>query len=65
MAWTRVGIGLMLAAAGGAAAALAFSWLTTGEANALMTARGVLAAIVAASAGLPFLPGYPNSVDRQ
>lgn len=56
MAWAEFGIGLMLAAAGGAAASLAFSWLTTGQANALMTARGVTAAIVAASAGLPFLP---------
>lgn len=55
-AWMEVGIGLVLAAAGGAATALAFSWMTTGEGNALMTARGVLGALVAAGAGLAFVP---------
>jgi Amt family ammonium transporter len=49
-------IGLILAAAGGAMMSLAFSWLTTGEGNTLLTARGVLGAIVAISPGLPFLP---------
>jgi len=56
MAWTEMLIGLTLAAAGGAMVALAFSWSTTGEGNALMTARGVLGAVVAVSAGLPFMP---------
>jgi hypothetical protein len=55
-AWIDVSIGLMLAASGGAMVSLAYSWLTTGQGNALMTARGVLGAIVAGSAGLPFLP---------
>jgi hypothetical protein len=48
--------GLMLAVAGAALVALLFSWLTTGQGNALMTARGILGAVVAASAGLPFVP---------
>ena len=51
-----MGIGLLLAAAGGALTTLAFSWLTTGQGNALMVARGVLGALVAASSGQPFLP---------
>jgi len=54
--WIEMLIGLMLAAAGGAMVALVFSWLTTGEANVLMTARGVLGALVAVGAGLPFYP---------
>jgi ammonia channel protein AmtB len=54
--WIEMLIGLMLAAAGGASIALVFSWLTTGEANALMTARGVLGALIAVGAGLPFYP---------
>jgi hypothetical protein len=51
-----MGIGLLLAAASGALTTLAFSWLTTGQGNALMVARGVLGALVAASSGQPFLP---------
>jgi Amt family ammonium transporter len=49
-------IGLALATAGGAMVAIAFSWLTTGQANALMTARGALGAAIAAGAGVPFVP---------
>jgi hypothetical protein len=47
---------MLLAAAGGALSALLTSWFTTGEGNALMTARGVIGALVAVSAGLPFYP---------
>jgi ammonia channel protein AmtB len=54
--WIEMLIGLLLAAAGGAMVALLFGWLTTGEANALMTARGVLGALIAVGAGLPFYP---------
>jgi Amt family ammonium transporter len=54
--WIEMLIGLMLAAAGGASVALVFSWLTTGDANALMTARGALGALIAVGAGLPFFP---------
>ena len=49
-------IGLWLAVSGGALAAGAFSWLTTGRANTLMVSRGVLGALIAAGAGVPFMP---------
>jgi len=52
----RIVVSLLVAAAGGALTAVAFSWLTTGQGNTLMIARGTLGALVAASAGLPFLP---------
>jgi len=54
--WPQRMVGLLLAAAGGALSALFAGWLTTGEGNALMTARGVMGALVAVSAGLPFFP---------
>ena len=56
LAWTW--INLWLAAAGGAVVALFFSWLTTGEGNALMVARGVLGALIAVGPGLPFFPTW-------
>jgi len=49
-------VGLTLAAAGGALAALCYCWLTTGQGDALMVARGVMGALVAVSACLPFVP---------
>jgi Amt family ammonium transporter len=51
-------IALALAAAGGALAALAFSWLTTGRGNALLVARGASSALIAAGACLPFAPPW-------
>jgi hypothetical protein len=54
--WVRLLVALMLSAAGGALATVVFCWLTTGEGNALMTARGVVGALIAASAVLPFVP---------
>ena len=57
-AWTETGLSLALAAAGGAMASLAFSWLTTGEGNGLMTARGTVGALIAVSAGASLLPGW-------
>ena len=54
--WPEQAIGLLLAAAGGALSALFASWLTTRQGNALMTARGVIAALIAVSAGLPSYP---------
>jgi Amt family ammonium transporter len=56
--WVETGITLVLAAAGGAMTALAFSWLTTGEGNGLMTARGAVGALIAASAGASLLPQW-------
>ena len=58
LAWTEILIGLMLAVSGGAVVAATFSWLTTGQANALMTARGVIGAVIAAGAGIPFMPSW-------
>jgi ammonia channel protein AmtB len=54
--WPQRSLGLFLAVAGGTLSALFSSWLTTGEGNALMTARGAIGALVAVSAGLPFYP---------
>jgi Amt family ammonium transporter len=56
LSWAKVGIGTLLAAAGGAMVALGYSWLTTGQGNALMTARGTVGATIAVGAGLPFVP---------
>jgi len=56
--WVETGISLVLAVAGGAMAALAFSWLTTGEGNGLMTARGAVGALIATSAGVTLLPQW-------
>jgi ammonia channel protein AmtB len=56
--WVDTGIALALAAAGGAMTALAFSWLTTGEGNGLMTARGAVGALIAVSAGVILLPQW-------
>jgi hypothetical protein len=52
---TATWIHLWLAAAGGAVVALCFSWLTTGEGNALMVARGALGALIAVGPGAPFV----------
>ncbi len=57
-AWTETGISLALAAAGGAMTSLAFSWLTTGEGNGLMTARGTVGALIAVGAGASLLPQW-------
>jgi Amt family ammonium transporter len=54
--WPERAIALLLAAAGGALSALLASWLTTGQGNALMTARGVIGALIAVGAGAPFYP---------
>jgi len=56
--WTAASILLALAAAGGAMTSLAFSWLTTGEGNGLMTARGAVGALIAVSAGVGLLPQW-------
>lgn len=53
---SELGIAATLAVAAGAFTALTFSWLTTGQGNALMTARGALGALIAASAGVLFMP---------
>jgi len=46
----------LLAALAGALAAAGYSWFTTQELNPLMTARGLVAGLVVAAAGAPFIP---------
>jgi Amt family ammonium transporter len=47
-----------LAAAAGALAALAYTWLVAGAPNPLMAARGLAAALVATTAFAPFVPPW-------
>lgn len=46
----------LLAALSGALAAAAYSWFTTGTFQPLMTARGLVAGLIVALAGAPFVP---------
>jgi len=46
----------LLAALAGAFSAAAYSWFTTGQANPLMTSRGLLAGLIVGMAGAPFIP---------
>jgi Amt family ammonium transporter len=50
-----VAVTLTVAAVGGAAPGLLYSWLATGRTNPQLAARGVLAGLVAASAGGAFM----------
>ncbi len=49
---------LILAAAGGALASTGYAWFVAKRANALMTARGMVAGMVAASGGCGLMPGW-------
>ncbi|MBC7263079.1 MAG: hypothetical protein H5T64_01835 [Chloroflexi bacterium] len=49
---------LILAAAGGALASASYAWFVAKQANALMTARGMVAGLVAASGGCGLMPGW-------
>ncbi|MBC7250664.1 MAG: hypothetical protein H5T62_10315 [Anaerolineae bacterium] len=51
-----VAVNLALAAAGGATLAVIYSWFATGAPDVLMSPRGALAGLVAASAGAAFIP---------
>ncbi|HOG45918.1 MAG TPA: hypothetical protein PLJ35_08380 [Anaerolineae bacterium] len=53
-----VAVNLVLAALGGAAPALFYSWLATGHVDALLAARGLVAGLVAASASCGFMPPW-------
>lgn len=46
----------LLAALAGALMAAAYSWFTTQELNPLMTSRGLVAGLIVAMAGAPFIP---------
>lgn len=48
----------LLAAAGAILASQTYCWLTVGHADALMSARGMVAGFVAISAGAPFVPPW-------
>ncbi|MDI7276961.1 MAG: hypothetical protein QME94_13365, partial [Anaerolineae bacterium] len=51
-----VAVTLVLAAAGGAAPGLAYSWFVTGRADPQLAARGLVAGLVAGSASCGFVP---------
>jgi len=52
----RAAVGGLLAAMSAALAAAGYSWLTTRTSNPLMTSRGLMAGLVIAAAGAPFIP---------
>ncbi len=53
-----VALNLVLAALGGAAPGLFYSWLATGRVDALLAARGLVAGLVAGSASCGFVPPW-------
>jgi len=53
-----VGVNLILASGGGMLASMLYSWFATGGADVLMSARGLVAGLVAASASCPFVPPW-------
>jgi len=53
-----VAVNLMFGAAGGALGVFLYSWFVTGQPNALATARGTIAGLVAVSAACAFVPGW-------
>ena len=54
----RVGVNLVLAAAGGALLPCLYTWFTTGGADSLMAARGAAAGVLGASAAVAFIPPW-------
>jgi Amt family ammonium transporter len=51
-------VNLVLGALGGALTAGLYSWFTTSHLNPLMSARGLVAGLVVAAAGAPFMPPW-------
>jgi Amt family ammonium transporter len=51
-------VNLVLSAMGGALTAGLYSWFTTSHLNPLMSARGLVAGLVVAAAGAPFVPAW-------
>jgi len=51
-------VNLVLGALGGALSAGLYSWFTTSHLNALMSARGLVAGLIVAVAGAPFVPAW-------
>ena len=54
----RIGLNLVLAAAGGAMLPCLYTWFTTGAADSLLAARGAAAAVLAVSAASAFMPPW-------
>ncbi|MFQ6001708.1 MAG: ammonium transporter, partial [Anaerolineae bacterium] len=58
--FAQVALNLMLSASGGLLAAAIYSWFTTGTPDALISLRGGVAGLVAASASFPFAPPWAS-----
>ncbi len=56
--WSRTALSLALSLAGATLTAQLYGWLVSGELDPLLTARGMLAGLIAALAGAPFLPPW-------
>lgn len=54
----RVAVNGLLAGAGAVLVSQTYCWFTTGSADALMSARGAAAGLIAVSAGAPFVPPW-------
>jgi Amt family ammonium transporter len=54
----QAAVGGLLAALSSCLATAGYSWLTTRQADPLMTSRGLLAGLVLATAGAPFIPPW-------
>jgi Amt family ammonium transporter len=54
----RIAVNGLLAGAGAVLASQTYCWFAVGHADPLMSARGVVAGFVAASAGAPFMPAW-------
>ncbi len=53
-----IAVNVVLAASGSLLVAMLYTWFTTGKADALMTARGLAAGLIAISAACPFVPPW-------
>lgn len=58
LAHPRVGVNLLLAAAGGAILPGLYTWFTTGAADSLVAARGCVAGVIAATAAASLIPPW-------
>lgn len=56
--FAQIALNLMLSASGGLVAAAIYSWFTTGAPDLLISLRGGVAGLVAASASFPFVPPW-------
>ncbi len=54
----RVGVNLVLAAAGGAMLPCLYTWFTAGAADSLMAARGAAAGVLSVAAAMAFIPPW-------